>query len=219
VPVFFLFDLADVLSIDASRFSDKGLGSHNYQMFSTAEELQELRWQDIYSTGPIDMTKATARNVIAARNAEIVVPDILSLGYLKFIYCRSPAEHESLRHLLPMEVLAKYGARIVSSPRSTFFYREDTYLESARLEARSVLLSFSPDTRSLGPFALRVQFRSLSGDPLLQIDRPDFQVRTNSGGYKWRLDAPAPEYELQVYLGSALIYANHYVDLDADIPF
>lgn len=42
VLVFFLFDSVEVLTRNDCLFSDKGLGSHDYQLFSTAAELERL---------------------------------------------------------------------------------------------------------------------------------------------------------------------------------
>ena len=56
VPVFFLFDLAEVLCLKQSRFSDRGLGSHNYRILSSASELEQLNWQKTYHNGSVNDT-------------------------------------------------------------------------------------------------------------------------------------------------------------------
>ncbi|HHY57628.1 MAG TPA: DUF4433 domain-containing protein, partial [Chloroflexi bacterium] len=87
VPVFLLFDLATVLGLPDSLFSDRGLGARNYRLGSTLADLQSLPWRQIYHNTWIDWSDPeSAHQVIACRNAEIVVPRQLNLSALKYIY-------------------------------------------------------------------------------------------------------------------------------------
>ena len=51
VPVFFLFDSAEILSRGDCLCSDKGLGSRDHKIMSTAQNLANLEWQKIYTQG------------------------------------------------------------------------------------------------------------------------------------------------------------------------
>lgn len=215
-PVFFLFDLADVLCRQETKFSDRGLGSHAHRILSTADDLRRLDWPKIYHNGPIDPSQ-DVREVTACRNAEIIAPHSLALDSLKFIYCRSEPELETLLHLLPSSTVQQYRRRILSSTRSDLFNRHHTFLESVRLSAQSVVLSFSPETKSPGPFALVVEFFALKGIPIIRQKAPAFYVRNATETYRWEIKPPAPEYMVKVYLDEALIYANRYTG--EDLPF
>lgn len=77
VPVFFLFDLAKVLTLPNSQFSDRGLGSHEYRLSNTMQELQALPWKQIYHNDRLN--PEMAREIVARRNAEIVAMYLLPL--------------------------------------------------------------------------------------------------------------------------------------------
>lgn len=100
VPVFFLFDSAEVLSREDNWFSDRGLASRNYEIMSTAQDLANLDWRKIYHTGPFDPSKFEEADIASRRMAEVIIPDRLDLESLKWIYCRSEAEKDTLLHLL-----------------------------------------------------------------------------------------------------------------------
>jgi len=217
VPIFFLFDLADLLCMEATKFSDRGLGSHSPRILSTASELRTLDWAKIYHTGSVDPSTPHGREIIAQRNAEVFIPRQLSLEYLKYIYCRSEPELETLLFLLPFKTSRRYRSRILSSARAGLYYRLHTFLEDVRLDSESVTLSFSPETRSIGPYSLRWRFESITGEVLLEKQASEFEVKSKEGGFRWKIHAPATEYRMYVYLDDALIYANQYSD--TDLPF
>lgn len=96
VPIFFLFDLPSILALPQSSFSDRTLAGQNYRLMKNAQDLKNLPWQQIYHTEWIDWNNPEmAREIIAHRNAEIIVPGELDLSGLKFIYCRSEAEKDT----------------------------------------------------------------------------------------------------------------------------
>lgn len=214
VPVFFLFDLPGVLCLPDSRFSDRGLGAHNYRILSTADELETLQWKKIYHSGALDMTKES--DIITFRQAEIVVPRSIGLDLLRYVYCRSSPELETLLHLLPEEVRARYQGRILSSSKSDLFYRQHAFLEDVNLSTEAVRFTFSPDSRSQGPFELNIEFRTLSGQWLTHRTYNNFHP-VSEGSSTWRIRTTVPEYEVLIYLDDALIYAQSHVD--SDIPF
>ena len=160
VPVFFLFDAAEVLSREDSWFSDRGLASRNYQIMSTAQDLANLDWRKIYHTGSIDIRRPEESDIISRRMAEVIIPDRLDLESLKWIYCRSEAEKDTLLHLLTDALRPLYETKIVATTRSDLYFRQHTYLESVRMESKAAYLSFSPDTQSPGPFRFQVIIRS-----------------------------------------------------------
>ena len=100
VPVFFLFDSAEILSRDGCMFSDRGLAARSHGIMSTAQELADLEWLKIYHTGWFDRSRPEEADIVSRRMAEVIVPGRLDLGSLKWIYCRSEAEKDTLLHLL-----------------------------------------------------------------------------------------------------------------------
>ena len=214
VPVFFLFDSVEILSRDDCRFSDRGLASRNYQIMSTAQELANLDWGKIYHTGSIDFSRPEESDIIARRMAEVVIPGHLDMKSLKWIYCRSEAEKDTLLHLLTGALRTQYEGRIFSAARSELFYRQHTYLESVRMDSDAAYLSFSPDTQSQGPFHLQAIIRS--GHNIRQSENDEFLLQ--KGEFRWKINTGFDGYELAIRLDEHLVYRNRHIEVD-DIPF
>ena len=214
VPVFFLFDAAEVLSREDSWFSDRGLASRNYQIMSTAQDLANLDWRKIYHTGSIDIRRPEESDIISRRMAEVIIPDRLDLESLKWIYCRSEAEKDTLLHLLTDALRPLYETKIVATTRSDLYFRQHTYLESVRMESKAAYLSFSPDTQSPGPFRFQVIIRS-NNDTRRNAKEDVFLQK---GKFRGKINTGFNEYELEIRLDRHMVYRNRYIEVD-DIPF
>ena len=93
VPVFFVFDLVEVIGRDDARFSSGSLASHRH-MHSDERDyfVNTIPWRDVYGDG-VPSTDAVKK----ARAAEVVIPGSLPIGSeLKGIFCRSPGERMTL---------------------------------------------------------------------------------------------------------------------------
>jgi len=214
VPVFFLFDSAEILSREDSWFSDRGLASRNHEIMSTAQELANLDWRKIYHTGPYDPSKFEEADIASRRMAEVIVYSRLELASLKWIYCRSEAEKDTLLYLLTEDDRHQYERKIVATTRSGLFYREHTFLESVRMDSDAAHLSFSPDTQSPGPYNLQAIIRS--GQNIHQNENSEFLLQ--KGRYRWKVDVGFDDYELEIRLDGNTIYRNRHIEVD-DIPF
>ncbi len=209
-PVFFLFDASEILALVDCEFSDGNLASSRAQTFSTAEDLKHLPWNEIYHTGHIN--KHQRDSIVFHRNAEVVFPEKLNLNNLQYIYCRSGAERETLFHLLSPELINQYYNKIVSTTKNTLFFREHTFIETARLDFGKVILSFSPDTESPGPFSLKVEY--IFGGKQKVIEKENFRIESP---YNFSIPAPTSNYAIQVFLDEHLVYANEYQS--SKVPF
>jgi len=214
VPIFFLFDSAEILSRNGCMFSDIGLASLNYQIVSTARELENLEWRKIYHNGRFDRRRPEEADIASRRMAEVIVPDRLDLESLKWIYCRSEAEKDTLLHMLTDALRSQFEKRIISTTRSDLYFREHTYLESVRMDSAAAHLSFSPDTQSRGPFHLQVTIRS--GNDMRQRTEDTFSLQR--GESRWRVKTGFDDYEIELRLDDHLIYRNRHIEVD-DFPF
>jgi hypothetical protein len=106
---------------------------------------------------------------------------------------------------------------MVSSARQHLYTRQHTFLETVRLTADSVVLNFSPDTMSPGPFQFTYEFKTLAGEELQKREIDGFVVRNSKGRFDFRIAAPAKEYEITIWLDAALIYANVHRELDVPL--
>lgn len=214
VPVFFLFDSTEILSRADCRFSDGGLNSSEARILSTAVDLEQLPWKKIYHTGRFNPHQAEQSDIAFRRNAEVIVPRRLDLSALRYIYCRSEAERETLLHLLPPDLQQQYQDKIVASTRSDLFYRQQTFIETVRLSSEAVYFHFSPETKSPGPFHLRVQVEIASSQHSLEAE--SFKLER-----PYVLQIPLPflstDYTIRLYLDDHLVYANTCEKME--IPF
>ena len=214
VPIFFLFDSLAILTRSDTQFSDGNLGSPQATLFSTADEFSKLPWQLIYHNRSFDPHSQESKEIILRRCAEILVPSRLDLAVLRYIYCRSSAERESLLFLLPTAAKNRYRNKIVASERSEFYFRRQTFIEQIRLSSDRLRIQFSPETKSPGPFNLHITIRS--GGSSWEHDSPTFDLRT-SHVREFLLREPKSYYQVEIFLDDHLAYAGKYED--TSMPF
>lgn len=214
-PVFFMFDSVDVLTRANCRFSDGNLAARGeVQLFSSARELSALSWRMIYHNSSFESHTPEAANIIFHRCAEVIIPNSLDLSGLRFIYCRSEAEKDTLLHLLPTTVRSEFENRIVATTRSLVFFRRHTFLDRVVLSRNSMRFVFSPDTESAGPFHVQLTLEAQQGSPETVVDR---QIRRLDSSIDVRLIQEYDWYIASLTLDGNLAYSNEYSDLV--IPF
>lgn len=97
VPIFFIFDSKAILTNKTTCFSDGNLAA-GAQTGETAQFFLSLPFEKIYHDQ--GLTEEEKRNIVFHRHAEVIIPKSLDLSSLKFIWCRSQAEFETLLYLL-----------------------------------------------------------------------------------------------------------------------
>ena len=124
VPVFFVFDLVEVVGRDDARFSSGTLASHKHGHSDERDYfVNTIPWRDVYGDG-VPRTDAVKK----ARAAEVVIPRGLPIGpELKGIFCRSPAERVTLIDGLAHGVRAAWENKIRTG-FSDFFVRRHPYI-------------------------------------------------------------------------------------------
>lgn len=93
VPVFFVFDLVEVVGRNDARFSSGTLASYRHGHSDRRDYfVKKIPWRDVYSDG-VPRTDAVKK----ARAAEVVIPTRLSIGTeLKAVVCRTLGERATL---------------------------------------------------------------------------------------------------------------------------
>ncbi len=210
VPVFFLFDSGEVLTLRDCRFSSGNLGVSGPQVGDTAEFLRDLDFRKIYSVGPHDPAD---RSIRLSRNAEVIVKDELPLHGLQRIVAWTPAERQTLLSLLDAPTRSKWERKIVIDGRSDLFERKWTFIERATLSADAATLHFSPDSLTPGPFGLHVDLQDLGSSKAYSYDEDAFFSTP-----EWSLAVPDQvwSYRLRVLLDDHLAYRGDYF---GDLPF
>lgn len=212
VPVFFLFDSLSILTRDDSKFSEVNLAmfGRTPSLVSTAAELREFDFEKIFHVGRF--SQDSKGDIISRRNAEIVVPDELELSSLKFIYCRTPAEKETLIHLLTDKVRALWSPKIVVATSADLFIRDRAFVETVDLHSKGINIDFSPEANPAGPFDLKVIH---NGENRRVHSKNNFYAR---GRYPLSFREESMSYGVEVYLEDHLAFAGAFDSTD-DIPF
>lgn len=215
VPVFFLFDAASILARSDCQFSDGGLYNPRARLLSTAAELRELPWQKIYHTGAFDWRRTEESDIAFRRNAEVIVAHRVDLSALRYIYCRSVAERETLLHLIGPELRERYRPKTYASTRVELYNRERTFVETVRLRPDGARFQFSPDTVALGPFHSCIEI-SAGTDRYVQEDE-SFQLSRRRHVYVVPYGRRLTGYTIRLSLDDHLAYQNVYQE--TTVPF
>ena len=96
VPIFLLFDLESLLSMENTLFSEKAQSGNGAPLYHSVEDFQHFNFDEIYNNEYI-----TDHEQIRYRHAEILYPDCFSIDpCLKAILCRNNVERTMLLNLL-----------------------------------------------------------------------------------------------------------------------
>ncbi len=133
VPVFFLYDLVDLLNEPSTMFSDGNMGSGSTRFSNTAELFDSIPFEHVYHD----------RALGDHRCAEVLVPKALSTQKLLFVVCRSHAERRTLLHKLPPELRLKYDP-LVKIGGANFFFRHWTFVEGVDGAPGKVTIRLNP---------------------------------------------------------------------------
>lgn len=127
VPVFLLFDLEKLLSMEGTKFSALSQAGHGNPVFSGEKAFADLPFDKIYSNGYCE------DEIRAYRHAEILYPDELSIdSVLKGVFCRNDCERSTLMNLLKVnnpKAFYRYKD-IIRVARSDTFERNGFFVEN-----------------------------------------------------------------------------------------
>lgn len=211
MPVFFLFDATDILSRQDCQFSSGNLAASGTHIFSTAAELRRLDFRRIYHVGQIPSNE---RKIVHCRNAEVIIPDQLDLASLEYIFCRSPAERETLIYLLPDAISRRWSKKILIESKSDLFHRNWSFVETADLTDSDLSFQFSPDTWTPGPFDLELSIDDVNTGKQFALR----ERTTVNSTRRFKFIRKMNHYRVELKLDDDLAYANDYLE-EGDIPF
>lgn len=216
VPVYLLFDLYSIIIRQDTLFSDGTLASNNVNVYSTGLEFQQLPFSQIYHDKWF--TPEEKNTIIYHRHAEIVVPERVGLDSLKFIWCRSQAEYEMLKHLLPSEIWKKWRKRVVARRDISVFNHKWGYVEQATLTTQEIILKFNQPDNSLdkGLFNARLEIIETETNSLYSWEDANYHIN-ESHSFDLSNMPFSEDYTVRFTLDGQLAYQNRYQKLD--IPF
>jgi hypothetical protein len=219
VPVYLLFDLEAILCRADSRFSNGNLANTasefvEVDIFDTAADFEKLPFELIYHDSRVPPEER--RKIISHRHAEVIVPKAVDLDYLRLIWCRSQAEYETLRFLLPDTLWQRWRDKITARTDYNLFNREWVHVEQATLTSTRMIFRFNPCRKpeDAGWFNLRGEVKDSATGRTHQWETRDVQINQ-------RLEVELPyrsrEYTVHLYVDDHLAYASRYQE--DNLPF
>ncbi len=161
-PVYLLFDMEAVLCQPETRFTD-GDPEVTSKTYKTATAFRDLPFEMIYHDSWVSRDERD--EVMRSRRAQVLAEERLGLESLQFIWCRSQAEYDLLRALLPPEVWKQWRDKITARADFNLFNRKWVYVEDAALAADHIRLRFNPAEihADAGPFMAKAEVRAGGG--------------------------------------------------------
>lgn len=206
MPVYLLFDLEAVICQPDARFST-GDPVQTRKTNATSSAFAEMPFETIYHD---TMVRPDERDeIMLSRKAQVIVPDPLSLEGLQFIWCRSDAEYETLRFLLPPEIWQKWRDKMTARTDYTLFNRRWTYVKTGLLTPETIHLRFhTPGEEATGSYQARAEIAFNDGRKQTWHDEhflANTELVIDLGG-----SSGSEGYTLHFYLDDALAYANRF---------
>jgi len=212
IPVYFLFDSVEILSLETTKFSDGNLASFFVNPLSSVKEFKKLPFELIYHVGSFPNSERDT--IINCRNAEVVVPEKLSTDFLKLIYCRSDAEKDTLLSLMSGEAYSAWSDRILVDRLGQLFYKKWTFIDNVRSYESKITVTFSPETKTPGPFKPSIELYDLDGN---LIHSHTYKEIDCNKVYNFPFKSSHSEYMIKVFLDDILSYQGYHFDYD--LPF
>lgn len=141
VPVFFLFDLAKLLSIPGVQFSEQKQSGYGSALLEGEEAFSKLNFDYIYSKGPKNIGETKS-----FRHAEILHKNSMPIDTcLRYIVCRNNVERLTLMNLLKhqnLKAFHKYKDKIHIVKENAFEYN-GLYIANCQYHNGIISISFS----------------------------------------------------------------------------
>ncbi len=178
-----MFDAYALLTDNLTYFSNGNLASIGVQIDNTTDFYLSIPFEKIYHNGPLD--EGNKRELIFHRQAEVLYPEKLNLRNLKFIICRSQAELETLRYLIPDFQRMLYSGKMKADNIGNFFFKNRTYINNVSLTGSELQISFNYPEKN--PYTLEITINDLADaviyqsklentilEPAITISKPEF---------------------------------------------
>lgn len=141
VPVFFLFDLAKLMTHPDVKFSELSQAGHRAKTFSTVEEFSRFKFECIY-----DNTYDNFSKTKDYRHAEILIPNYIDIRkYLHCILCRNSIEQMTLLNLLErksVDALEQYKY-LIKVHKKDVFYDNGVYINECEYRKDTIYVTLS----------------------------------------------------------------------------
>jgi hypothetical protein len=207
-PVYLLFDFEEVICRADSLFSYGSLARGGVEVYASGEQFEQLPFDLVYHDSRF--SKEERDDIIFRRHAEVIVPDRIGLESLRGVMCRSAAEFETLRALLPADIWSHWRNHIGARTDYALFNREWVYVDHVALSPTRATFHFNParNLMDAGPFDLQLEVEDSSGKSFVWAQR-DAEIKTALVIDLTVLGQP-DAYQVYLTLDQHVAYAGRY---------
>lgn len=154
VPIVFTLDSKAVLSLKGTMFSSGSLASSEVNVSNDAIGFRELPFNLIYHDSYF--VPDEKKKIVHHRQAEVIIPNSLSLKYVKHIWCRSHAEYQTFLNLLSPNLRQQWRKKVGFSQKGHFFYQQWAFIEYVNLSREGITIKFNElFDKKIFPYELR----------------------------------------------------------------
>lgn len=211
IPIMLLFDSRDILTRSETRFSEGSLAGHSPgRVGKRASFFKALPFKDIYHNSSFSTERR--RTIITRRHAEVIVPSQLDLSSLRFIWCRSEAEKETLISFLRETERSRWSDKIFHGKKYDLYFSRWSYVDQVTLTQEGVEFNFNPNSCTPGPFDLRA--RLWDHDNGIQLKALEEGFNTSKKIFL-NFDKPVKHYTIELYMSGILAYQCEYIEKDS----
>jgi hypothetical protein len=220
VPIYLLFDLEAIICRADSLFSNGNLRqtrTGKVAVYRTAADFCSLPFNLIYHDTWFRPEERDT--IISRRHAEVVVPNQLSLEHLKRVWCRSPAERETLRYLLGESLWQKWQDKITERTDYSLFHRRWVYIDNVILDNSHIRFYCNPcySARDAGPFRVDLEIHEVATERTYSWRDETYLFRNRIDINLVNLKYPE-HYTVRLYIDNHLAYAGEHQNV-TEIPF
>ena len=217
VPIIFIFHSKPILTAIDTKYSDGNLAA-GAQTSDTVDFFLSLPFEKIYHDANLwGLSDGAKRNIIFHRHAEVIVPKQLDLTNLKFIWCRSQAEFETLIDVLPHKTYTKWAKKIGVGNKALLFYAKWSFITKTDLDAATITFHFNP-SQTPSPFHAKLEIMELKTKDVFSWEKDDFNAHDKESFSLTNLKHPE-SYLVKFWLDGQLAYQNHFIEEAAEVPF
>lgn len=210
IPVMLLFDSRDILTRESTQFSRGSLAGHAPgKTGCRASFFGKLPFNRIYHNSWFRPEERSM--IIASRHAEVIVPRSLDLDALKYIWCRSDAERDTLLSLLSENTRRVWEKKIFFGRKYDLFFAKWAYVDRVQLGHSVIEWNFNSNSMEPGRFDLKVRLEDQSSGRILRGSKDAFVANKK---ILWKFKNPVYHYSIDLWMDECLAYHGYYRKTD-----
>lgn len=148
VPVFLTFRSYKILAEPDCMFSEKGVNTRTgFHLCTKPEELACFDYRRIYSAGAFAPGDNETKEF---RHAEVIIPNRHAIDDLENIWCRTPAEYQTLAYLMKKaDIFSKYSHCLGLKESSELFYKNGAFIHDVSIFPNRIIVHLHTQNTNL----------------------------------------------------------------------